>query len=141
VGSGCWRYGGMSHRITNVRTPLSLPSKQVVRESAQTSLIHVKIPFYYLSDRRQGLTRPEATFVAFSTVTAPTAAETKFAPHTLGAIREGAPSPRWRAVHAYGFDRERTAHGSSIPNFNLFPAESQIPVPNLPIAGASSQSA
>ena len=31
------------------------------------------------------------------------------------AIREGAPSPRWRAVHVSGLDRERTARGSSIP--------------------------
>ena len=90
---------------------------------------------------RQGLTRPDATFVAFSTVTAPTAAETKFAPHTLGAIREGAPSPRWCAVHVSGLDRERTAHGGWVPIFDPFRADLQIPALNLQIAGASSQSA
>ena len=84
---------------------------------------------------------PDATFVAFSTVTAPTAAETKFAPHTLGAIREGAPSPRWCAVHVSGLDRERTAHGGWVPIFDPFRADLQIPALNLQIAGASSQSA
>ena len=89
---------------------------------------------------RQGLTRPDATFVALSTVTALTA-ETKFAPHTLGVSRDAFPSPRWRAVHADEFDRELTAHGSSIPIFDPFQADLQIPAPNLQIAGAYSQSA
>ena len=62
---------------------------------------------------RQGLTRPDATFVALSTVTALTA-ETKFAPHTLGVSRDAFPNPHPHSVHADGFDREPTAHGSSI---------------------------
>ena len=62
---------------------------------------------------RQGLTRPDATFVALSTVTALTA-ETKFAPHTLGVSRARGPSPRRCAVHVSGLDRERTAHGGWI---------------------------
>jgi len=89
---------------------------------------------------RQGLTRPDATFVAFSTVTALTA-ETKFAPHTLGVSRARGPSPRRCAVHVSGLDRERTARGSSIPIFDPFQADLQIPALNLQIAGASSQSA
>jgi hypothetical protein len=76
---------------------------------------------------RQGLTRPDATFVALSTVTALTA-ETKFAPHTLGVSRARGPSPRRCAVHVNGLDREPTAHGSSIPNFDPFQADLQIRV-------------
>jgi hypothetical protein len=126
--------------LESLASSSSSPSSKRPRKSLILCQLVLAVSVVPLGSR-QGLTRPDATFVAFSTVTAPTAAKTNFAPHTLGAIREGAPSPRWRAVHAYGFDRERTAHGSSIPNFNLFPAESQIRVPNLHIAGAHSQSA
>ena len=65
---------------------------------------------------RQGLTRPDATFVALSTVTALTA-ETKFAPHTLGVSRARGPSPRRCAVYVYVFGLVSFGCGDQISIF------------------------
>ena len=60
---------------------------------------------------------PDATFATLLYVTAPTAAETKIDPRNPGVSRYVVSTPHSHSVHAYEFDREPTAHGSSIPSF------------------------